>query len=62
MAPSIWQILIVVLIVVIFFGRGKLSHVMEDLAKGITSFKKGLKEGDEANPVLENKKSESEKE
>ena len=44
MAPSIWQILIVVLVVMIFFGKGKLSGVMEDLAKGIKSFKTGLKD------------------
>ena len=47
MAPSIWQILIIILVVAIFFGRGRLSSVMEDLAKGIKSFKKGMKDDDE---------------
>jgi|AACY02.16.fsa_nt_gi twin arginine-targeting protein translocase, TatA/E family len=62
MAPSIWQLLIVVLIVIVFFGRGKISHVMEDLAKGIKSFKKGLKDDGEAPAALENDKAESKKE
>lgn len=46
-ALSIWHILVVVLAVFLLFGRGKISGVMEDLAKGIKSFKKGLKDEDE---------------
>jgi sec-independent protein translocase protein TatA len=42
--PGFWQILIVVLLVVLLFGRGKISDLMGDVAKGITSFKKGLKD------------------
>ena len=45
--PGFWQILIVLLLVVLLFGRGKISDLMGDVAKGITSFKKGLKDGDE---------------
>ncbi len=37
-----WQIIIVVLLVVLLFGRGKISELMGDVAKGIKSFKKGL--------------------
>ena len=44
MAPSIWQILIVAVLVVLLFGRGKISGVMGDVAKGIKSFKKGMAE------------------
>jgi sec-independent protein translocase protein TatA len=44
MSPSIWQILIVVVLVVILFGRGKISGLMGDVAKGIKSFKKGMAE------------------
>ena len=44
MSPSIWQILIVVLLVVVLFGRGKISGLMGDVAKGIKSFKKGMQE------------------
>ena len=39
-----WQIILVVLIIVLLFGRGKISEVMGDFAKGIRSFKKGLSE------------------
>ena len=45
MSPGIWQILIVVAIVLVLFGgKGRISNIMGDLAKGITSFKKGLKD------------------
>ncbi|MGM0584912.1 MAG: twin-arginine translocase TatA/TatE family subunit [Pseudomonadota bacterium] len=44
MAPSIWQILIVAVLVVLLFGRGKISGLMGDVAKGIKSFKKGMAE------------------
>ena len=40
-----WQIIIIVLLIVLLFGRGKISDLMGDVAKGITSFKKGLKDG-----------------
>ncbi|MEE9313308.1 MAG: twin-arginine translocase TatA/TatE family subunit [Rhizobiaceae bacterium] len=43
---GIWQIVIVAVVVVLLFGRGKISDLMGDVAKGITSFKKGLKEED----------------
>ncbi len=46
MSLSIWHILVVVLVVVLLFGTKRLPHVMEDLAKGIKSFKKGLKDED----------------
>ncbi len=46
-ATSIWHWLIVLLIVVLLFGRGKISEIMGDVAKGIKSFKKGMSD-DEA--------------
>ena len=46
MGLSFWQIAIVVLLVVLLFGRGKLSSLMGDLAKGIKSFKSGMAEDD----------------
>ncbi len=46
-AFSIWHILIVALLVVLLFGRGKISDLMGDVAKGIKSFKKGLSDEDE---------------
>jgi len=44
MGISFWQIAIVVVLVVLLFGRGKISSLMGDLAKGIKSFKKGMKD------------------
>ena len=40
--PSLTQIAVVVILVVLLFGRGKISSLMGDLAKGIKSFKKGM--------------------
>ena len=45
---SIWHWLIVLLVVMLLFGAGRISGVMGDLGKGIKSFKKGLNEDDEA--------------
>jgi sec-independent protein translocase protein TatA len=42
MAPSWWQILIVLVLFVLLFGRGKISGLMGDVAKGIKSFKLGM--------------------
>jgi sec-independent protein translocase protein TatA len=42
MGLSIWHILIVLIVVLIVFGAGRLPHVMGDLGKGIRSFKAGL--------------------
>lgn len=51
MAPSWIQILIVVVIAMLLFGgRGRISSIMGDMAKGIGAFRKGLKE-EETKPV-----------
>ena len=42
MSIGIWQIAIEVILVVLLFGRGKISSLMGDVAKGIKSFKKGM--------------------
>jgi sec-independent protein translocase protein TatA len=47
---SIWHWVIVALVVLLLFGRGRISEMMGDLAKGIKSFKKGLAD-DEATPA-----------
>lgn len=44
MTPGIWQILLIVLVVLLIFGAGKLPNVMGDLAKGVRNFKKGLED------------------
>jgi len=49
---SIWHILIIVVVVAIVFGgRGKLSSIMGDAAKGIRAFKDGLKGEEETKPA-----------
>ena len=42
MSIGFWQIAIVVILVVLLFGRGKISSLMGDVANGIKSFKKGM--------------------
>ena len=65
MGISFWQIAIVVVLVVLLFGRGKISSLMGDLAKGIKSFKKGMSSDDSNQTKIqssEEEKSEKEKE
>ena len=47
MGLSVPHILLVLLAAVLLFGRGKISDLMGDVAKGIKSFKKGMTEEDE---------------
>ncbi|WP_420393984.1 twin-arginine translocase TatA/TatE family subunit [Acuticoccus sp.] len=47
MGISVWQILIIGIILVLLFGRGKISELMGDVAKGIKSFKKGMAEDED---------------
>ena len=42
MSIGIWQIAVVVILVVLLFGRGKISSLMGDVAKGSKSFEKGM--------------------
>lgn len=49
---SIWHwVIVLVVVLVLFGGRGKLSQLMGDAAKGITAFKKGLKDSDDNAPA-----------
>lgn len=41
---GIWQIVIVAVVVLILFGRGRISEMMGDFGKGISSFRKGMSE------------------
>ena len=45
-------IIIIAILIVILFGKGKISRIMGDLAKGIKSFKKGM--SDENTPENDN--------
>jgi len=56
MFPGWMQIALVALLVVLLFGRGKISGLMGDVAKGITSFRKGMKEGMVEDDVKEDPK------
>lgn len=40
-----WQILVIGIVVLILFGKGKVSNLMGEVGKGITAFKKGVTEG-----------------
>ncbi len=63
MTPGIWQVLLIILVILLLFGAGKLPRIMEDMAKGIKSFKKGLKDEDDPQavekPALESDKPKS---
>ena len=56
MGISFWHILVVIVVAVVLFGRGRLSGVMEDLAKGIKAFKNGMKDDDDKSKVIDQKK------
>ncbi len=59
MGISFWQIAIVVVLVVLLFGRGKISSLMGDVAKGIKSFKKGMSDDTSTNNQNDNSKSDN---
>ena len=59
MGISFWQIAIVVVLVVLLFGRGKISSLMGDVAKGIKSFKKGMSDDTSTNNSDDNTKSDN---
>ncbi|MFT4013754.1 MAG: twin-arginine translocase TatA/TatE family subunit [Paracoccus sp. (in: a-proteobacteria)] len=46
-APSPMALLLIAIVVLVLFGRGKVSSLMGEVGKGITAFKKGVKEGSE---------------
>lgn len=55
MSIGFWQILIVLLLVLVLFGAGKLPKVMGDLGKGMRNFKDGLKGEDEKDTSADKK-------
>ena len=55
MSIGFWQIAIVVVLVVLLFGRGKISSLMGDVAKGIKSFKKGMSDNPDQTGSLSSK-------
>ena len=54
MALGPWQLVIILIIVLVLFGgRGKISALMGDFGKGLKSFKKGMKEEEGEGAVTE---------
>ena len=47
MKPGLFQILIIAMIILVLFGRGRISEMMGDFGKGVKSFKRGLGEGED---------------
>ncbi len=50
MAPGPLQIILIIVLVLLIFGAGRVPGIMENLAKGMKSFKKGLNDADSAEP------------
>jgi len=51
MGLSVWQIAIIAVVILVLFGRGRISEMMGDFGKGISSFKKGMNEDVEEAPA-----------
>jgi sec-independent protein translocase protein TatA len=47
---SLWHWLVVIILVLLLFGRGRISDMMGDIGKGLKSFKKGLAEDEDERP------------
>ena len=60
MSIGFWQIAIVVVLVVLLFGRGKISSLMGDVAKGIKSFKKGMSDNPDQTSSISSKETSNE--
>ena len=58
MGLSIWQILIILAVVLLLFGAGRIPRVMGDVGKGIRNMKKGLTEDEEEAKKLDSKEAE----
>lgn len=46
-APGSMQLLLIAIVLLVLFGRGKIANMMGEVGKGITAFKKGVKDGGE---------------
>ena len=54
---SIWHWILVIAVVLLLFGRGKISDLMGDVAQGIKAFKKGMQDDDKTADKAEPAKS-----
>jgi len=48
MGLSVWQLAIIAVVILVLFGRGRISEMMGDFGKGISSFKKGMNEDEKS--------------
>lgn len=48
---SIWHWIVVIAVILLLFGRGKISDLMGDVANGIKAFKKGMKDDEAEKPA-----------
>ncbi len=48
--PGLWGIIVVAVVVVLLFGRGKISGMMGEMAQGIKAFQKGMRDEDKSPP------------
>ncbi|GAB4298016.1 MAG: Sec-independent protein translocase subunit TatA [Thiohalomonadaceae bacterium] len=62
MAPSIWQLLIVLAIVILLFGTKKLRNIGGDLGSAIKNFRSSMKDGEQQAAAKEGEKLEEKKE
>ncbi len=46
-APGPMQLLLIAIVLLVLFGRGKIANMMGEVGKGITAFKKGVKDGND---------------
>jgi sec-independent protein translocase protein TatA len=58
MTPGPLQILLVLLVILLLFGASRVPGIAENLAKGIKSFKKGLKDDDDKPDQISDKRDE----
>lgn len=56
MMPSFWQLgIILVIVLIVFGGRGRIPQLMKDMGMGITAFRKGLKDDDKKDDEADEK-------
>ena len=58
---GIWQLVIILVIVLLLFGRGKIPQLMGDMAKGIKSFKRGMSDEEKKEDKISEDKSDEDK-
>lgn len=55
MTPGPFEIILIIVVILLLFGAGRVPSIMENLAKGMKSFKQGLKDDDKSSPIKKDK-------